>query len=81
MSDRESYIAARMACEVARNLLRGHDFAALLAAISKADALGPMLDPTLYRDKHVAMAEDEKVFRAAVAFLAAWKKREEVRRA
>lgn len=76
MTDREAYIAARMACEVARNLLSGHDFGALLEDISRADALGPFLAPTLYREKNNAMADDEKVFRAAKRFLATWPKDE-----
>lgn len=75
MADRDSYISARMACEVARNLLTGHDFEELLRDIGDADALGPMIDPTLYRDKSRAMAEDAEVFRAALRFLDTWKVR------
>ena len=80
MADRESYITARMACEVARKLLEGHNFDELLADIDRADALGPLLDPTLYREKHRAMEEDAEVFRAALRFLSTWRGRGEVRR-
>lgn len=68
----EAYRSARLDCELARNILQGHDFGELLAAISLADSLGPVLDPTLYREKHGAMAEDRKAFEAAAAFLRTW---------
>lgn len=63
-----------MACELARNFLTQHNFKKLLDAISVADSLGAMLDPTLYRDKHAAMLEDRVVFEAAQRFLQAWDK-------
>jgi hypothetical protein len=70
---RDAYRNARLACELARNLLREHDFGELLRAIGRAEALGPMLDPTLYREKAGAMDEDRKVFEAAARFLGAWR--------
>lgn len=73
MSQRD-YRDARMACELVRNMLAGYDFAELLDAISRAHASAPLLDPTLYMQKSGAMDEDAKVFRAALAFLAAWPK-------
>lgn len=66
------YRAARMACEVAKALLEQHDFKKLLDAISRADALGPFVDPTLYRSKAGAMLEDRQVFGAARGFLTTW---------
>lgn len=68
----EAYINARLACEIARNVLRGHDLAALIGNLDRADALGPFVDPTLYREKRRAMQEDREVFAAAAAFLRAW---------
>lgn len=74
MSDAEAYKEARIACQLARTILKAHedDFAELLRAISRAETLGPILDPTLYRDKRKAMDEDRKVFEAAAAFLRTW---------
>jgi len=37
-----------------------------LAAANKADALGPILDPTLYREKQRALDEDRELIRAAL---------------
>lgn len=42
---------------VAVAMLRQHDYAQLLRDIEHADAFGPLLDPTLWRDKHKAMNE------------------------
>ena len=77
-ADKSAYRAyrdARMACELAKHLLEAHDFAALLAAIESADAIGPLLDPSLWMEKHVVMDEDRKVFRAAARFISAWEAR------
>lgn len=38
-----------------------------LAAIAHADSVGAILDPTLYRDRHEAMAQDEATLRAVRA--------------
>lgn len=73
----KAYRDARMACEIAKNLLEHHDFAALIDAIGTADAIGPILDPTLWMKKHEAMDEDRKVFGAAQRFVATWQKRGE----
>jgi hypothetical protein len=72
----EEYRSARITCELARNFLKQYDFKKLLDAISRADAVGAMLDPTLYRDKHQAMLEDRAVFEAAQRFLKVWEKTE-----
>lgn len=68
----EAYRQARLACELARNILKEHDIAELVRAIEHSEALGPMLDPTLYRDKRKQMEEDRRVFEGALAFLRAW---------
>lgn len=72
--DVEFYKSARMACEIAKSLLEQHDFSTLIAAIDRADSIGPVLDPTLWREKHRAMLEDREVFAAALRFLGPWKK-------
>lgn len=74
--DVEIYKSARMACELARTLLEQHDFSKLVAAIDRADAIGPLVHPTLWRDKNKAMLEDREVFAAALRFLGPWKKSE-----
>jgi hypothetical protein len=70
------YRVARMACEVAREVLGGHDFSKLLEDIARADSMGAILDPTLYRSKIDALLEDRDVFSAALRFLGTWPKRE-----
>lgn len=44
--------------------------------IGRAHAIGPILDPTLYREKHRAMEEDEQLFRAALPL---WRLAKEIR--
>jgi len=44
----------------------GHDLPELLRAIERADAFGPILDPTLYRDRAGAMHEDRELLEAAL---------------
>jgi hypothetical protein len=66
MSDVETYQSAVQACAIAATLLRQHDIPELLRAIEHADAFGPLLDPTLWRDKHEAMNRDRKLLEAAL---------------
>ena len=47
-------------------LLSQLDLPAMLERIERAHALGPMLDPTLYRAKAKAMDEDAELIRAAL---------------
>lgn len=68
------YRDARLACEFARNLMRGLPLEDLLREIDVADTLGPMLDPTAWLAKAVAMREDRAVFAAALRFLGTWPK-------
>lgn len=44
-----------------------HDIPAILESIERADIVGPMIDPTLWREKHKAMNQDREVLRAALA--------------
>ncbi|MBZ0118670.1 MAG: hypothetical protein K8H88_16835 [Sandaracinaceae bacterium] len=74
--DVELYKSARMACELAKTLLEQHDFSKLIAAIDRADAIGAIVDPTLWMKKHGPMLEDREVFLAALRFLGPWKRSE-----
>lgn len=62
----EEYQSAVVAAKLCANMLAGHDITKLLNAIERADAVGPMLDPTLYRDKQKAMHEDKELLQAAL---------------
>lgn len=42
------------------------DLPELIADIDRAEAVGPVLHPTLYRDRAKAMAEDREIFQAAM---------------
>ena len=71
MSDHTSakvaeYQAAVQAVVLAAKLLRQHPLPDLLRDIERAHAVGPILDPTLYRSKNQAMDEDAKMLRAAL---------------
>lgn len=60
------YQEAVKACALARALLQVHDIPGMLRAIDHADAVGPILDPTLYRERAGAMAEDRQLLKAAL---------------
>ena len=60
------YRAALEAVAMAMAILRQHDLPRLLFAIERADTLGPILHPTLYREKGAAMREDAEVLEAAL---------------
>ncbi len=47
------------------SMLADIDFAKLIRAIDHADAVGPILNPTLWRDRHKAMHEDRTLLVAA----------------
>lgn len=66
MNEIEDYHSALLACITAAKVLQQHDLAKRLRDISTADTLGPMVDPTLWRDKHKAMYEDREVLEAAL---------------
>jgi hypothetical protein len=57
--------AVRTAVFAAR-MLQPHDLAGLIQAIDRADALGPLLDPTAWRERHQAMLEDREILEAAL---------------
>jgi hypothetical protein len=78
----ETYQAAVEECALAGNVLcvTIKDLPALIAACERAEATGPLLDPTLYREKVKAMREDLELFRAALPLWTLAKKRREVAR-
>jgi hypothetical protein len=63
----ERYRSAVMTAALAARLLAQHNIAQLLRDIETADAIGPVLDPTLWRDKHEAMEQDREILKAALA--------------
>lgn len=75
----ETYQTAVLAVHVAAKMLAQHDLPRLLADIAKANAIGPLLDPTLWRDKNRAMLEDREALQAALPLYRLGKKLEEVR--
>lgn len=61
-----AYQDAVRACALLAGLLLMHDLPALLRAIERADAIGPLVDPTLWRDKGAAMLQDKELLEAAL---------------
>jgi len=55
----------------AASMLIAIDFDKMLREIDHADAVGALLDPTLYREKSKAMHEDRALLVAAKNFLTA----------
>lgn len=47
-------------------LVAQYDLDGMLSAITRADTLGPILDPTSYRDHHKAMYEDRDLVNACL---------------
>lgn len=60
------YQAAVRATALVASMLVQYDLPELLAAIGRAEAVGPILDPTLYREKARAMDEDKALLEAAL---------------
>lgn len=59
------YRSAVATAQLCAQLLSQHDLPQLLRDIERADAIGPILDPTLWRDKNKAMEEDKELLEAA----------------
>jgi hypothetical protein len=66
-TDVERYRHAVLQVHAAAALLQQHNIPDLLAAIDRADSVGPMFDPTAWKEKHAAMAEDREALQAARA--------------
>ncbi len=75
------YREAVHACTLVASLLRAHDLPAMLEAIDRAHAVGPIVDPTLYRAKVGAMLEDREVLAAALPLWRIGEKLEDLRQA
>lgn len=81
-TDEQKFLEYRRALQsvwLAVAILRKTDFELLIAAIDKADTLGPLIDPTLYCEKHRLMAEDRELFVAAQNFVAKLPRHEALR--
>jgi hypothetical protein len=61
----EEYQDAVRRVALVASMLADIDFAKLIRAIDHADAVGPILNPTLWRDRHKAMHEDRALLVAA----------------
>jgi hypothetical protein len=61
----EEYQENLKTCGLAAMFLERVDVSDMLARIEKADSLGAVLDPTLYREKREAMMEDKELLEAA----------------
>lgn len=62
----EEYQLAVRSCALMAGLLLMHDLPGLIKAIESADAIGPLIDPTLWRAKGSAMLEDKELLEAAL---------------
>lgn len=71
---RMEYESGLQAVYLAASLLAQHDLPAMLAAITRADSIGAILDPTLYRDRQKAMHEDQEAINAALRLAALGRK-------
>lgn len=59
------YRSVVVTASFAAKMLEHLDFDAVIAAIDRAEAVGPIVDPTLYREKSQAMREDRELLVAA----------------
>jgi hypothetical protein len=75
------YQAAVAVCATTAGVLTHVDLPAILESIEKAHTVGPILDPTLYRDKRKAMEEDAELLKAALPLWRLAKKRIEAAKA
>ena len=62
----DDYQSAVIAVAMCGKMLAQHDLPKLLQAIERAEVMGPLLDPTLWRAKSKAMAEDRAAIEAAI---------------
>ena len=76
MSSQAEYQNTVMTCAMAARIMLALDIPKILEDIEKAEALGPMLDPTLYREKGQAMSEDKRILEAALPLWRICKKME-----
>ena len=74
MSDVPTYRAAVLAAHIAARILAQHPIRELLQDIERADAVGPLFNPTLWMEKHAAMEEDRELLQAALSLAAIGRK-------
>jgi hypothetical protein len=67
----DEYDAAQRALSVACGLLRGHDWVAFRNSLDRAEAIGPVLDPSLYRAAMGRLPGLREMAQSAMALLAA----------
>lgn len=60
------YQAAVGSCALVGSMLTQYDLPEFIRAIEHAEAIGPMIDPTLYREKNEAMMQDKELLEAAL---------------
>ena len=61
---KENYQATLAGLWAMAQLIDEAPIAEMLAAAERADVMGPLLDPTLYREKSRALQEDREMLRA-----------------
>jgi hypothetical protein len=64
--NRTAYINATNTVQIAAGLLTTLDLAEVLTCMERADALGPMLDPTLYKEAAERMDAQRRLIQAAL---------------
>ena len=69
MSKEEEYQLAVIACGQCAGLLAAHDVRGLIKAISRAETVGPMLDPTAYIRNRDKMLQDKELLEAALPLI------------
>ncbi len=79
MPEKDDYQPTVMACAIAAKMLGQWDLPAMIASIDQADTVGPVFNPTLYLEKHHAMAEDRELLEAARPLWLWFKTRQEAR--
>lgn len=62
----QEYQAAVTTCASAGSMISLFDLPGILNAIERAHAVGPIVDPTLYREKMGAMQLDAELVKAAL---------------
>ena len=62
----EEYQENLKTCGLAALFVERVDIPDMLARIERADSIGGMIDPTLYRDKREAMMQDKELLEAAL---------------
>jgi len=62
----EEYQNTLRVCAMLAGLVVDHEIPKMLEMIERADSIGGMIDPTLYREKHGAMMEDKELLEAVL---------------